>query len=108
MKAHVLSALALGILTACATTNPTSAANENKISKEDVAQANKPPETDSCGAAAHQTLIGKNKSEIPQAPAGANWRVACTTCAVTLDYRPDRLNIFFDDKTGEIKQLRCG
>jgi hypothetical protein len=108
MKAHVLSALALGILAACATTNPTDAASSEKISKDEVAQANKPLEKDSCGAAARQTLVGKNRSEIPPAPAGANWRVACTTCAVTLDYRPDRLNIFFDEQTGEIRQVRCG
>jgi Peptidase inhibitor I78 family len=107
MRSHVLSALALGILAACAT-NPDDAASPGKISKDEVAQANTPLEKDSCGSAARQALVGKNKSEIPPAPAGANWRVACTTCAVTLDYRPDRLNIFFDEQTGEIKQVRCG
>ena len=108
MKAHVLSALALGILAACATTTPTKAASDDNVSKEEVAKANQPPSADECGARAMQNLVGKNISEIPQAPASANWRVACTTCPVTLDYRPDRLNIFFDEKTGEIKQVRCG
>lgn len=35
-------------------------------------------------------------------------RVACTTCPVTMDYRPDRLNIFFDAETGIIKEVKCG
>ncbi len=109
MKAHVLHALALSILAACTTTNTTSAADfSNSVSKEDVALANKPPEADSCGASARQTLVGKNRSEIPPTPSGENWRTACTTCAVTMDYRPDRLNIFFDEDTGAIKQVRCG
>jgi hypothetical protein len=34
--------------------------------------------------------------------------VACTACPITQDYRPERLNIFFDAQTGVIKQVRCG
>jgi len=35
-------------------------------------------------------------------------RVACTTCPITQDYQPGRLNFFFDAQTGLIKQIRCG
>ena len=108
MKAHALLALALGILAACATTTPTNAANGDEVSKEEVAKANQPPSADECGARAMQDLVGKNRSEIPQTPASANWRVACTTCPVTLDYRPNRMNIFFDEKTQVIKEVKCG
>lgn len=108
LKTHILSALALGILAACATTSPTSAANGDTLKKKDVADATKPPTADQCGARAHYDLIGKNRSEIPATPAGANWRIACTSCAVTMDYRPDRLNIFFDEKTQVIKEIKCG
>jgi hypothetical protein len=35
-------------------------------------------------------------------------RVACTTCPITMDYNPRRLNFFFDAETGVIKEVRCG
>jgi hypothetical protein len=34
--------------------------------------------------------------------------VACTTCPVTMDYRPDRLNILFNPDTGVVQQVKCG
>jgi hypothetical protein len=34
--------------------------------------------------------------------------VACTTCPVTMDYRPDRLNILFNADTGVVQQIKCG
>jgi hypothetical protein len=64
--------------------------------------------SDTCGAKAMQSLIGKPKSQIPTKPAGAAWRVTCTTCPVTMDYSPARLNIFFDEKTGIVKEVKCG
>jgi hypothetical protein len=38
----------------------------------------------------------------------SNRRVTCTTCPVTMDFREDRLNIFFDADTGIIKEVKCG
>lgn len=35
-------------------------------------------------------------------------RVACTTCPVTMDFNPNRLNFFFDAATGIIKEVKCG
>ena len=35
-------------------------------------------------------------------------RVTCTTCPVTTDYSPERLNILFDAETGIIKEVKCG
>lgn len=63
---------------------------------------------DQCAASQMQYLVGQNRSGIPPEPAGATWRVACTTCAVTMDYNPRRLNIFFDERTGVIREVRCG
>ena len=40
--------------------------------------------------------------------ADANVRVVCTTCPTTKDYRPDRLNVRFDQATGIIRRVDCG
>lgn len=63
---------------------------------------------DQCGAAALQALVGRPRTEIPVPVEPDRQRVACTTCPVTLDYNPARLNFFFDAETGIIKQIRCG
>jgi len=63
--------------------------------------------TDTCGAAQNQSLIGRNVAAVSFA-ADANVRVACTTCAVTMDYQPDRMNVFFDQETGVIQRVTCG
>ncbi|MFW2341276.1 I78 family peptidase inhibitor [Brevundimonas sp.] len=63
--------------------------------------------TDTCGAAGSQSLIGRNVAAVSFA-SDANVRVACTTCAVTMDYNPDRMNVFFDQDTGIIERVTCG
>lgn len=66
------------------------------------------PAADMCHAADHQNLVGRQKSEIPVPVKPELQRVACTTCAITMDFNPNRLNFFFDAQTGLIKQVRCG
>jgi len=72
-----------------------------------------PPETGGptppqrCDASAAQSLVGSHVGAVDFA-AGANVRIVCTTCATTRDYRPDRLNIRFDQQTGIIKSVDCG
>ena len=77
--------------------------------------AGRPPEpapetadNDRCGAAEAQAFIGKSRTEIPIPIDPARQRVACTTCPVTMDYSPERLNFFFDAATGVVKEVRCG
>ena len=77
------------------------------------AEAPTPPtmpvaQTDECGAARYHYLVGRAKSDIPATPIGAHWRIACTTCMVTMDFVPARLTIFYDEHTKIIKLLRCG
>jgi len=67
-----------------------------------------PQPADACGAEAVRHLIGRPRSEIPVPVRPNLQRVACTTCPVTLDFNPNRLNFFFDADTGIIKEIRCG
>ncbi len=67
-----------------------------------------PARPDACGARDLQWLVGQPRSRIPVPTDPSKRRVACTTCPVTMDYRPDRLNIFFDSETGVIKEVKCG
>lgn len=68
------------------------------------------PRTDAdlCKANELQWLVGKPKTEIPVPVDVVNRRVVCTTCPVTEDYSPYRMNIFFDAETELVEQVRCG
>ena len=63
---------------------------------------------DLCRAAELQTLVGQPRTEIPVPVDVINRRVTCTTCPVTEDYSPYRLNIFYDQNTGIVEEVRCG
>ncbi|KQS56384.1 hypothetical protein ASG17_10360 [Brevundimonas sp. Leaf363] len=65
------------------------------------------PGAQRCNAEASQSLVGSHVGAVDFA-AGANVRIACTTCAVTMDYNPDRLNVFFVEETGIIERVTCG
>jgi hypothetical protein len=66
------------------------------------------PSADMCGAYELQNLVGRPRSEIPVPVLPALQRVACTTCPVTQDFNPRRLNFFYDASTGLIKTVKCG
>ncbi len=63
---------------------------------------------DLCNASKYRYLVGQHRSIIPQPPAGATWRVTCSSCPVTADFSEHRLNIVYDDKTGTVKSVDCG
>lgn len=65
-------------------------------------------EADLCKAGELQYLVGKPKSDIPVPVDVVNRRVACTTCVITEDYSPYRVNIFFDAETELVELVRCG
>ncbi|MES2342871.1 MAG: peptidase inhibitor I78 [Pseudomonadota bacterium] len=67
-----------------------------------------PPPADQCGAAEAQKYVGRSRTEIPIPVLPALQRVACTTCPVTMDYSPRRLNFFYDAQTGIVKEVKCG
>jgi hypothetical protein len=65
-------------------------------------------DSDICRARDLQWLVGRPRTEIPVPVDVINRRVACTTCPVTEDYSPYRLNIFYDQQTGLVTEVRCG
>lgn len=67
-----------------------------------------PPVTDTCGAQQYQDLVGEPRSQIPVPTNPDLQRVACTTCPITMDHNPRRLNFFYDARTGIIREVRCG
>jgi hypothetical protein len=103
--------IALLALAACST--PASDASAPRTVEQ--AQINLPtgvrpsnPTVDLCRAGELQWLVGKPKTEIPVPVDVVNRRVACTTCPITEDYSPYRLNIFFSERTDIVEQVRCG
>ena len=55
-----------------------------------------------------QWLVGKPKTDIPVPVDVVNRRVTCTTCPVTMDYNPSRLNVFYEESSGIIREVKCG
>tara|TARA_R110002167_G_scaffold7040_4_gene33231 strand:+ start:1500 stop:1781 length:282 start_codon:yes stop_codon:yes gene_type:complete len=88
--ARVAAVIAVGVAAGCAQTP--------------VAEAPAPAR---CDAAASQSLIGSHVGAVSFAR-DANVRIVCTTCAATMDYDPERLNLRFDEATGIIKSVDCG
>jgi hypothetical protein len=61
-----------------------------------------------CEAQSLAYLVGHPKTDIPVSADLSHRRVACTTCPVSDDFRPDRTNFMFDEKTGLITAVKCG
>ena len=59
-----------------------------------------------CDLEKHQSLVGMNIGEV-SFPAVLPRRVITTGDAFTQDYRPNRLNVFVDEK-GWIAKVTCG
>ncbi|MDO9335095.1 MAG: peptidase inhibitor I78 [Caulobacteraceae bacterium] len=103
-----VSVLGLMALFACATPEPEPAPAQPPPRVEAPRPMPSQEPKDSCGAKALQSLIGKPRSEIPVPVDPTKRRVTCTSCPVTMDYNPQRLNILFDADTGIIKDVKCG
>lgn len=67
-----------------------------------------PVAADACNAAAHRYLIGRPRAEIPVPVQPNLQRVLCTSCPMTMDHNPNRLNFLFDAGSGRITEVRCG
>ncbi|MET0606357.1 MAG: hypothetical protein ABWZ80_07860 [Beijerinckiaceae bacterium] len=59
----------------------------------------------SCKGDNLQSYIGKPFAELRRVrPDG---RYVCSTCAMTMDFRADRLTVTYDVKTMRVTELRC-
>lgn len=65
-------------------------------------------DADICRAGELQWLVGRPRTDIPVPVDVVNRRVTCTTCPVTMDYNPGRLNILYDRDTGVVREVKCG
>lgn len=61
-----------------------------------------------CKAGDYQEFVGRNRSTIPAAPAGRVFRVLCSTCAATMDFRADRVTFTYDNNTNLVTRVSCG
>ncbi|MCS6624966.1 hypothetical protein N0B44_18795 [Roseibacterium beibuensis] len=97
MKIHLLGLAATGLLAAA-------------CAPVETGPGPMPPEegASQCRADHYQRYIGRNRSELPARPEGEIWRVTCTTCPVTMDYNPNRLNILYDQSSGVVREVKCG
>ncbi len=62
---------------------------------------------DTCQMAQHANLVGAVGAEIDRATLPTGARVICHNCAVTMDYRADRLNVDLG-ADGRVSGLHCG
>ncbi len=60
-----------------------------------------------CAAARHQKLIGQPWGEIDPAALPRPLRVYRFGSRISMDYRPERLNVVLDD-AGRVLKVRCG
>ncbi len=101
----VLAAAAFGA--ACSYEAPLSGRELERMANQQQREAIARPAPDTCQAAAHRNLIGTDGSAINQASLPAGARVICHGCAVTLDYRAERLNVELGED-GKVANVRCG
>ncbi len=64
------------------------------------------PAPASCGAEGYQSLVGAKLAAVTM-PADLNARIIKPGQAVTLDFRPDRINFELDAR-GVIRRVYCG
>ncbi len=100
--------LSLLVLGACAAPEPEPAPTRPPAPPQAHHVAPAVSSRDECRADENRQLIGQPRTRIPVPVYPALQRVVCTTCPVTDDYNPRRLNFLFDAETGLIREVRCG
>jgi len=107
MKRAALLALVAALAAACASDQTPSYRDLEATANRHQREAILRPQPDTCQMAAHQSLIGTEGAAIEPSSLPAGARVVCHGCAVTLDYRAERLNVELG-RDGKVASLRCG
>jgi hypothetical protein len=105
MRATASAIAAVALLAGCASEAPKTPQAANPAPTPQ-----RPPvaEADQCGAREAQAYVGRSRSDVPVPVQPSLQRVACTTCPMTMDYNPRRLNFLYDAETGIIREVKCG
>ncbi|MDX1950278.1 MAG: hypothetical protein SFT90_07265 [Rickettsiales bacterium] len=83
-------------------TNQKVVTEKNKDTIEEVT-----PDGTICGKEKFSDLIGKNQSEIMVNKIEEPFRIICKDCPVTMDFAPNRVNFYLDEKEN-VKSIDCG
>lgn len=108
MRKFFLIAACAAALAACGQTT-TPATTETPVAETTVAAPTNAAEAtaqDTCGAAAHQALIGTPASAVDLATLPAGTRIVTPETMVTQDFVPTRLNIT-TSTDGNVASLNC-
>lgn len=107
IRLSLCAGIAALLLASCAgeSGSPSEAAGDVGEDTDVVAGADE-TDKDLCGAADYQSLVGSNMAAVTL-PAELNHRVIGPNDAVTMDYNPERLNIYTDED-GVVTEVKCG
>ena len=98
MKASILALSASSLLFAACAQTPVADSPATPPSNE----------LQQCKADQYQRYVGRNRSELPTKPANETWRISCSTCALTMDFNAQPLNVVFNEASGMIERIHCG
>lgn len=101
MKRALVFALLVGLAAACASTDPMTTREMDRVGTQ---QEERP---DTCSAADHQNLVGRTTAEIDMTMLPANTRTICYGCMATQDFVARRLNLQLG-RDGKVASVRCG
>jgi hypothetical protein len=103
----MLAAAVVIAAAACSTDRQPTYRELDDLSRRSLEEQIRRPEPDTCRMAEFQSLMGADGDEIDPSTLPERARVVCHNCAVTMDYRSDRLNIELGPD-GKVVRLRCG
>lgn len=96
MLKPILAALVVGALAGCIS-----------IEVNDVPDNRPAGGAQTCDAGAYHYLVGQRESDIDRSRLPAAHRIVCSTCAVTMDFNPNRLTVTLDAQS-KVASARCG
>ena len=102
----ILIVLSAGLLWSCAAPGVLEENETDRPDQADVATMEQPRDR-TCDAGKHRALIGRPIEEIDTAALPRPLRVYTTGSRITMDYRPERLNVIVGTE-GSVVRVKCG